>query len=202
MLENRELRKSARKMLGNNIFSNEWIFALLILAVASTIIAVTSPLIIGLFITGIIYICISKYFLTLARSQNKYDNLRVLTYGLENDLAGNVLLGLLQTLFIFLWTLLLIIPGIVKSYAYSMAYFVKIDNPEYSAKQALDESERLMKGKKMKLFLLDLSFIGWYILGALCFGIGTLWVNAYQQAARTEFYRDLVGESVTVKEIE
>lgn len=201
MVENRELRRRARQMLGNNIFSNEWIFALLVLAIAGTIIGVTSTFIVGLLIVGVVNISVNKYFLCRSRNQISCDNVTVFADGLKIDLAGNIVLGVLQAFIIFLWTLLLLIPGIIKSYAYSMAYFVKIDNPHYTAKQALDESERLMQGNKMKLFLLDLSFIGWSFLGALCFGVGTLWVNTYIKAAYTEFYRDLVGESVIVKEV-
>ena len=201
MVENKELRRRARQTLGNNIFSNEWIFALLVLAIAGTIIGITSTFIVGLLVVGVVNISVNKYFLSRSRNKIRYDNVNVLGDGLKIDLAGNVVLGLLETFLILLWSLLLIIPGVIKSYAYSMAYFVKIDNPNYTAKQALDESERLMKGNKMKLFLLDLSFIGWAFLGVLCLGVGTLWVNTYIKATYTEFYRDLVGESVIVKEV-
>ena len=57
------------------------------------------------------------------------------------------------------------------------------------------ESQKLMRGKKMKLFLLDLSFIGWYFVGALALGIGTMWVDAYRQTAHACFYRELMGEA-------
>ena len=66
------------------------------------------------------------------------------------------------------------------------------------ATQCITESRRIMSGNKMRLFLLDLSFIGWYIVGALCFGIGTLWVNAYHQMARANFYEDLCATYGTV----
>ena len=91
-------------------------------------------------------------------------------------------------LFTFLWSLLFCIPGIIKAYAYSMAYFVKADHPEYGWNQCLKTSIALMKGNKWRLFVLDLSFIGWYLVGALCLGIGTLWVTPYHQAAHAQFY--------------
>jgi hypothetical protein len=68
------------------------------------------------------------------------------------------------------------------------------DHPEYTAKQCIDESRRLMRGKKMKLFLLDLSFIGWDLVGLLCCCVGALWSSAYMNTARAEFYCDLVRE--------
>lgn len=195
MTSNAELRARARKTLGNGLFTNEWLFALLASLIASAVIGFTSTFIIGFLIAGIVYIGIGKYYLGRARRTVKHDDFMVLIDGAKGDIGGNIVLGLLIGIFTFLWSLLFIIPGIVKSYAYSMAYFIKIDHPEYTATQALDESQKIMKGNKMKLFLLDLSFIGWIILGSLCFGIGTLWVTAYMEAAHAEFYRDIIGES-------
>lgn len=200
MVPNSELRAKARKTLGNGIFTNEWIFALLVSLIAGAVIGFTSSFLLGVLIIGIVNIGLNKYYLYRSRNTVKYDDFNILIDGVKVDVAGNVVLGLLITLFTALWSLLFVIPGIVKSYSYSMAYFLKIDHPEYTATQAIDESRRIMNGHKMKLFLLDLSFIGWLILGSLCFGIGTLWVNAYMQASRAEFYRDLVGETVIVTE--
>ena len=201
MTSNAELRARARKTLGNGLFTNEWLFAMLASLIASAVIGFTSTFIIGFLIAGIVYIGIGKYYLGRARRTVKHDDFMVLIDGAKGDIGGNIILGLLIGIFTFLWSLLFIIPGIVKSYAYSMAYFIKIDHPEYTATQALDESQKIMKGNKMKLFLLDLSFIGWIILGALCFGIGTLWVTAYMEAAHAEFYRDINGESVIINEV-
>lgn len=103
--------------------------------------------------------------------------------GFPEDFGGTLLLGLLSSLFTFLWGLLLVVPGIVKAYSYSQAFFVKVDRPEYDWRACMDESIRLMDGHKMDLFILDLSFLGWYIVGALCIGVGTLWVYPYHMAA-------------------
>lgn len=100
-------------------------------------------------------------------------------------------LKLLQTLFVFLWSLLLIIPGIVKGYAYSMAPFIMAENPDMRPRDALDASEDLMEGHKAELFFLELSFIGWGLLSILTLGIGSLWLNPYIQAAHAAFYRNL-----------
>ncbi|MBO6019888.1 MAG: DUF975 family protein [Clostridia bacterium] len=112
-----------------------------------------------------------------------------------------MLLGLLQYIFIFLWSLLFIIPGIVKMYSYSMSYYLAINHPDWDWKQCIDESRRIMDGNKWKLFVLDLSFIGWYIVGMLACGIGVLWVYPYNEAARAEFYQELTG-GVVVEEKE
>jgi uncharacterized membrane protein len=91
--------------------------------------------------------------------------------------------------------MLFVIPGIVKSYAYSMSYYVSLDHPEFSSTECIDESQRLMDGHKWELFCLDLSFIGWYILGSLCLGVGILWVYTYHEQARAQFYHELVMRS-------
>lgn len=107
------------------------------------------------------------------------------------------LLQLLNGLFVFLWSLLLLIPGIVKAYAYSMSTYILADNPNISQKQARQKSEQLMIGHKFDLFVLDFSFIGWYLLGILTLGILFIWVIPYQYAARASFYNDLVTNSET-----
>ena len=96
---------------------------------------------------------------------------------------------LLQAVYTVLWTLLLVIPGIIKYYSYAMTDFILKDQPELANNGAIEKSMAMMEGNKMKLFLLDLSFIGWQIVGSLCLGIGTFWVNAYREATIAEYYR-------------
>jgi uncharacterized membrane protein len=87
-----------------------------------------------------------------------------------------------------LWFLLLIIPGIVKYYAYRMVPYILADNPEINYKRALELSTRMTKGEKFDIFVLDLSFIGWYLLGTLAFVVGILFVMPYQNATEAELY--------------
>ena len=101
--------------------------------------------------------------------------------------------GFLSAIFTFLWSLLFVIPGIVKAYAYSMVYYVKADHPEYGWRECLDESQRLMTGHKWEKFVLDLSFIGWGIVGSLCLGVGTLWVMTYMAATEAQYYEYLTS---------
>jgi uncharacterized membrane protein len=137
----------------------------------------------------------ANFFLSFARGKEKIDFVDIFeAFKSSKKFFSAFILGLLQGLFTFLWSLLLIIPGIVKSYSYSMAFYIMKDHPEYTAKQCIDESRRLMRGKKMKLFLLDLSFIGWDLVGLLCCCVGALWSSAYMNTARAEFYCDLVRE--------
>ena len=101
---------------------------------------------------------------------------------------------LLMAVYIFLWTLLLIIPGIIKSYAYSQAYFLAKDHPDWSAEKCIHESRMMMQGHKWRLFVLDLSFIGWFLLGILSLGIGFLWIEPFVYATHVKFYNELLRE--------
>lgn len=100
----------------------------------------------------------------------------------------------LRTLYTILWSLLLIIPGIIKSIGYSMAPFIMADNPEMSAKEAIAASTELMDGHKGDLFILGLTFIGWELLCILSLGIGFLWLNPYMNASYAAFYREIVRQ--------
>lgn len=101
---------------------------------------------------------------------------------------------LLKNIYIILWTLLLIVPGIVKSYSYAMTEYILFDNPNIGAEEAINRSMVMMKGKKLKLFLLDLSFVGWFILALLTLGIGFVLLVPYIYTAHAAFYEDLKAE--------
>ena len=103
--------------------------------------------------------------------------------------------GLLQLLYIFLWSLLLVIPGIIAAYAYAMVPYIQAENPEMPARQVLAASKNLMRGNKWRLFCLYFSFFGWVLLSILTLGIGMLWVIPYQSAAEAAFYRELTGQN-------
>ncbi len=118
------------------------------------------------------------------------------------DFKRIFLTTLLQNIYTLLWTLLLIVPGIIKSYSYAMTPYVLKDNPELSNNAAIEESMRMMEGKKMKLFLLDLSFIGWAILSVLTLCIGFLFLIPYMYTARAHFYDDAKKEIAEVGAID
>ena len=101
------------------------------------------------------------------------------------------LANLLETLYVLLWSLLLIIPGIMASYSYAMKNYVLADHPELTANEAIARSKEMMRGNRFRLFCLDFSFIGWNILCMFTLGIGNLWLNPYIQASRAAFYREV-----------
>lgn len=95
---------------------------------------------------------------------------------------------LLRRIYTVLWTMLFIIPGIVKSLSYSMAALIQHDNPTLTASQVLNLSQRITKGYKGSLFLMELSFLGWYLLGAVTFGIAYLYVHPYLYTTQAMYY--------------
>lgn len=103
----------------------------------------------------------------------------------------------LTGLFIFLWSLLLVIPGIVASYTYAMVPYILAEDPDLTASEAIAASKRLMEGNRWRLFCLEFSFIGWAFLCAFTLGIGNLFLTPYRAAAKAAFYRDLRGQNVS-----
>lgn len=103
----------------------------------------------------------------------------------------------LRSLYTTLWSLLLIIPGIVASLSYAMTPFILADHPELTASQAIDRSKAMMDGHKADLFMLHLTFLGWDILAGLTLNIGYLWLNPYKSAADAVFYRQLLDQQST-----
>ena len=131
------------------------------------------------------------FFLTLARLDTpKISDLFTVYANVKNSLK---LIGatILVSIFVFLWSLLLVIPGIIKGLAYSQYYFVLRDHPEFSITEAITESRKLMVGYKWKYFLLYLSFIGWGILAMITLGIGLLWLIPYATTSLAAFYDKL-----------
>ena len=116
----------------------------------------------------------------------------------ENRFGPELINFVLVSIFTFLWTWLLIIPGIIKAYSYSMTPYIVKDmvasDKQVGATDGINASKELMKGHKMALFIFDLSFLGWNILAAITCGIGYLWVTPYYQTAKANFYRRIAGD--------
>lgn len=96
-------------------------------------------------------------------------------------------------LFVFLWSLLLVIPGIIAAYRYAMVPYLMAEFPDLGVMDAMRESKRLMSGNKGRLFCLHMSFIGWVLLSTLTLGVGMLFVSPYMQSAETAFYMMVTG---------
>ena len=198
MLENHQLRYNARQQLGGGIFQSAWLNMLLVCLIISAITSIAASTGIGivavLLLAGALQFGLARVMTNCARGR-KWD-LGQTFCAFNENFGKTIILHLLHSIFLFLWSMLFVIPGIVKSYSYALVYYLQ-QEPENINKEPNDlitESRQWMNGYKWKLFCLDLSFIGWYILGALCFGIGTLFVEPYHQLARANFYLELRAE--------
>ncbi len=112
-----------------------------------------------------------------------------------------VVCGLWETLFTFLWSLLFIIPGIIKHYSYCMTKYIALEYPQVSVFKAIKISMEITRGHKMEIFVMELSFIGWFILSAITMGIGLCWVMPYYLMTYTNAYHALLTEAVESKRL-
>ena len=184
MPSNKQIRHEALGHLKGN-----WLYAVLCTLLFSAVMSITGSIpIAGLLVALPLAFGYSIAFLLFIRGEVDSEDLVTKPFGVFNRYGRMLGASLLVAVFTFLWSLLLIIPGIVKGYSYARTPYVAHDNPELPVRECLRRSQQLMSGYKMKLFLLDLSFIGWILLGIITCGIGMLWVNPYMTTARAEFY--------------
>lgn len=148
-------------------------------------------LLIGILLFNPLEVGGNKFFMSNMQSPNY--NVGDLFFGFKNGFYGNTVITLfLRDLFIGLWSLLLVIPGIYKSYEYYMVAYILADHPEMSRKEAFARSKEMMMGQKWNAFVLDLSFLGWIILtGITCGIVGLLWTNPYINATKANLYLTL-----------
>lgn len=198
MILRSELKQNAKDQLKNN-----WGLAIGIIIVCTLISSIPNLLveidsesfaisiiipIITLVITGPLTIGQCKFFINLAnRSNPKFSDL---WYGFNNMLRA-IGVTLLVGVIVFIGSILFIIPGIILAFMYSQVYYIMAENPEMSIMNCLKESARIMKGHKMDLFILELSFLGWGILMVITLGIAGLYVLPYYNATLTNFYLEI-----------
>ena len=130
-----------------------------------------------------------RFFL---RNLNRPAEIKEIAYAYDNNYLETVKTIFMRDLFIFLWSLLLIVPGIIKSYEYRMIPYLMAEDPTLTRQRAFEESKRMMTGQKWNTFVLDLSFLGWYILSALTLGIlAIFYVGPYQSLTNAALYEKL-----------
>ncbi|GMK37716.1 membrane protein [Paenibacillus sp. CCS19] len=190
-----ELRRRARESL-----RGQWgksIGAVLLAAIPSLILGILGLFshsmevagnIMSYLIAGMIALGSAAFFLSISRHQRPP---ATSIYQGFNHPVRAFLLYILILIFTFLWTLLLIIPGIIATFRYSMAYYILADNPGMSPLEAIRRSKQMMKGNKWRLFVLHLTFIGWGLLSLLTLGIGYLWLGPYMAVTTAHFYDEL-----------
>lgn len=182
----RGLKQSARDAMRQN-----YGMALIISALPPILLSALAPSGVGLILLAPISVGMVWAFVLLNRQQ--VPELGVLLRGFTAEgYLNNVVVLLLRNIFIFLWALLLIIPGIVKAYAYWMTPYILADDQAKDKAQAITQSRAMMQGHKGQLFWLHLSFIGWLILSVFTLGIlYLLYVRPYMMSAEARFYETL-----------
>ena len=167
-------------------------FVALAAAVAGVLVSAASTLnFLHLILGGVIQLGYAKFL--LAQHDGKEYQVKDLFSQFDRFGVG-FLQSFLRGLYVFLWTLLFIIPGIIKQFSYAMTPYILADHPELTAKQAIEASKTMMDGYKGDLFVLGLTFLGWDILNVFTLGIGSFWLNPYKEAAYAAFYRQLLAE--------
>ena len=176
---------SYSKQRAKELLIDNWLMAFALSFLISLIFSVASSITSGIvaFILSTSFTIAFNNVFIYAYLGRGYD-FNHLTKGCDKGFSNRIALSALKNLYLFLWTLLFIIPGIIKSYSYMLAEFIAREHPEKTATECLDESRKLMDGHKMDMFLFDLSFFGWWILTILTCGILSIYVVPYYYQAR------------------
>lgn len=173
---------------------NGAVIAIIVIIIIVVIFAILLGLAFRIFLISPLEVGIRKYFVQSAQEEV---NMNHLGYSFARGKYVSIVKGMLWRDFLnFLWFLLLIVPGIVKAYAYSLVPYIMADNPNIGTKRAVQLSNRMTRGHKWSVFVLDLSFIGWFLLGSLALAVGTLFVLPYYNATKAELYLALRKEAL------
>ena len=169
----------------------------------TVIFGITVGIIVGLAIAFLLlnplHIGAKRFF--LKNAEDSKTSFKEVGYGFKHDYWNNVGTMILVEIFVFLWTLLFIIPGIVKKYAYRMVPYIMADNPTISGTEAIQKSQEMMMGNKFDVFVMDLTFIGWNILSILTLGlVGFFYSAPYQAQTNANLYHALKAKSEESKE--
>ena len=213
MKTNQEYKNAALSVLNGN-----WapvVVATIVMYIISFVVQlITQPLTVSAdpesfqFFALLIVASIVSMFVTVPLSVGYYNALNKLYVEVDNKVTSNMFtIGfgrvlryvggmLLMGIYVFFWMLFLVIPGIIMAIAYSLTPFILKDYPELSVGQAIQMSEKMMRGHKMRYFLLTLSFIGWGLLGILTLGIGYIWLTPYMYTTTAAFYQDVKNEYI------
>ncbi len=187
-MANRDIMAAARSRL-----TGKWGIAIPIVLIYSVICLVlgavpVAGIIAGLVLGGALMFGLNSSFLGIVQGKevkvgNFFDGF--------SSFGNSCIAYLLMCLFIVLWSLLLIVPGIIAALSYSMTFFILSENRELTGSEAIRRSKEMMAGNKGKLFCLWCRFIGWSLLGFITLGIGLLWIGPYLMTSLAKFYEDI-----------
>lgn len=197
-----DLKKRAKANLKTYYWSGVLVFFLFgLIIILDMFLGILFPLvgslIISIFVTNVISAGVVRYF-TISEQNGNDAGIGELFGCFKNGYGRVVLVMFLRILFISLWSLLLVIPGLIKYYEYYMVPYLAVEYPEKDQNEIFALSKKMMTGYKFDTFILELSFLGWFLLGMLAVGIGVLFVRPYYQATRTQLYLHLKEERLGI----
>lgn len=171
---------------------NTMLVAAAVMVIVVILIAVAVSLVMDILLLNPLEVSCQNFFLDNSQGRGE---LKSLERGFSPNWGNVVKTMFLRSLFIFLWSLLLVVPGLIKAYAYRMVPYILAENPDINSREARELSSRMMRGHKWRAFVLDLSFIGWYLLSVLTLGILMIfYVQPYKAATDAELYQALKEE--------
>ena len=208
MLSRAELKQQAKEQLKGNVGSYFLVLlAYLGIAFAIGFVGGLLSLILPILGTIAMYVAlpplmIGFYMVFLNGTYGDQPKASTLFEGYKKEYFGkSIILYFLVVIFTCLWSLLLVIPGIIMAFAYSMSWFVLAENPNMTAREAIRESKEIMNGHKMDFFVLSLSFIPWILLVYVTLGIASIYVLPYMQLTITNFYHNIKRQSAPAVEV-
>lgn len=184
MKSNSQIKKAAKAALSGNWFGSVCAFLLFFILVG-----LLEGSGIGALFAGVVIVGYAIFCLELVKT--KKAKLGALFGGIFKNFFKKWGASFLVGLFTLLWSFLFIIPGFIKSYSYSMTYYILQEKPDMGVCDAITKSRQMMDGHKWQLFCLDLSFIGWMLFGIVTLGVGFVYVWPYYSTARAAFYKEL-----------
>lgn len=183
------LRASDFRKIARDKCKGEWGTAIITYLLMGVLVGVSAAVFIGpILLTGPLTLGFTIVIMKIMRGEKA--QITDLFEGF-NDFVRAFLLWFTNTILVALWSILFVIPGIIKQFAYSMSFYILRDNPELDFNEARKQSIAMMRGNKWRLFCLNFSFIGWYILSVFTFGLLMFWVAPYMEAAKFAFYESI-----------
>ncbi len=166
--------------------NNEYALQIAIIVLVVLVFIMIISLALTFFVLGPLEVGCRRYFTSAACYQFNLGNMG---FAFKKDWYFNTAkVQFLRAVYVLLWSLLLLVPGIIKGYSYAMTPYILADNPNLTHDRAITLSRQMMDGNKLDLWVLHLSFLGWYLLGLLACGVGILFVNPYAHSTEAEFY--------------
>ena len=190
MFTRAEIKAQARQQLKGKVW---WLFLCTLIVSGLAMILGMIPLV-GVIAVYVIAPPLSLGLIMVYLSVTYGEDVQINTLfdGFRNGYFGkSVLLFLMVIFFTMLWSFLFVIPGIIKAYSYSMSFYILAENPNMTAREALNESKEIMKGNKLNLFVLELSFILWAFAIIFTLGIAAIYVEPYMQLTYVNFYHNI-----------